>query len=236
MQYEPLIISHLRKEIRNGYSPIVLFVGKQRTGKTFCALLFAYIFDKRFDTDKQMIFNIADFIEAVWKYEHKVLVLDECGTYLDPTMHLQIQQRAYAHVIQSQAYKQNIIFLITPHAFDFGKYHRKDVDSIVSMISRNEFGSMAKIYSVDTWRANINEIKMRMKHQETLCGIPQPPNHIKNVYLGKYQGQQKGEILEKERIRVLVKNIKDQASNDKVMGKSISSSQDKTMFHTNPIK
>lgn len=217
MQPPSLLIGHLNGQLRRGYAPIVLFVGRQRSGKTAAALTYAYEFDKDFDVDKQMIFNIADFIEAVWKFNKKVIILDEVGTYLDPTMHLQLQQRAYAHIIQSQAYKQNIIFLVTPHAHDFGKYHRKDVDSIVRIVGRNKNGAIAKISAVYTDYADLNEIKMWRKEMEIVSNIPLPPKHIWDAYINKYQSQQKEEILERERLKVMVKEMRDAMSQDRLL-------------------
>ena len=131
-----VLLDWAKNRIRRGFSPIILVVGKQRTGKTCTALLFASQIDKEFDVDKQMFFDVVSFAKAVNKYRRKVLILDEAGIELDSYRYSDTRQRAFSHIIQSQAYKQNTLFLVLPHSNDLAKCHRRHIDGYVIIPNR----------------------------------------------------------------------------------------------------
>lgn len=62
-----------------GFSPIVLFTGRQRMGKTALAMRIASEINPDWTPDKFMMFRIEDFAEAYNKYSGEILILDEAG-------------------------------------------------------------------------------------------------------------------------------------------------------------
>src|SRR4030066_134127 len=93
--HQPAIITYINIQRKMGFSPIILFVGRQRVGKTALALKIAYEVNHKFDIKKHMTYKIEDFAEAYDKYNNEVLILDEAGGPLDPYEHASITQRGY---------------------------------------------------------------------------------------------------------------------------------------------
>jgi len=108
----PLLLDYIKYQRKNGFSPILLFTGKQRMGKTSLAMATAEAIDPGWDPATNMMFKIEDFADAYDKLNNQILILDEAGISLDPYEHASITQRVYSHIVQTQAYKQNIVFLV----------------------------------------------------------------------------------------------------------------------------
>lgn len=189
-----IFLEWARNRIRKGFSPIILIVGKQRTGKTCLALLFAYMLDSNFDPDKQMFFDVVSFAKAVNKYHNKVLILDEAGIELDSYRYNDTRQRAFSHIIQSQAYKQNTLFLVLPHSNDLAKCHRRHIDAYVVVPYRRQY-IFANPY-ISYW--NLNEIDIRARKIEHIYHVPLPPSHLYAAYKKRFEAQIKQGILEGE--------------------------------------
>lgn len=175
----PVILNHIRNQIKKGYSPIILVVGQQRSGKTALALRLAYEINNDFNTQTDMFFKIEDFAQAISENTHKVFILDEAGIELDPYEHMAIHQRVYSHIIQTQAYKNNVIFIVLPFASEIGKRHCKHVNAILEVFGRGCF----KTYSAHSWRSDLSMRPPRLTHMETFVGMPLPPDNIWKPYI-----------------------------------------------------
>jgi len=186
------IIKYIKHQRKKGYAPIILFVGKQRSGKTALALRIAYEVEKKFDIDKQMFFRIEDFANAYDKFHDKILILDEAGISLDPYEHMSITQRVYSHIVQSQAYKRNIVFLVLPFASEIGKNHRKHVSAIVHVLGRGLYS----LYATTSWHPDLSFKPPRLIHVETVGLVPLPPPHIWDTYITTGQESYKKEIMD----------------------------------------
>lgn len=194
-QQDPLIIRYLKHQLKTGFSPIILVVGRQRTGKTSLALRLAYELEgKDFDVEKQMFFDIPSFIRAIDKYTKKVIILDEAGVELDPWKAMDNRNRAYSHIIQTQAYKNNVIFICLPFASEFGKTHRKHVQAVIHCTKRGSYN----LYSAWSWHPDLNFTKIRMTTVENVRKVSMPPEEIYNVYKNKYEKQMKKQIMDSE--------------------------------------
>jgi hypothetical protein len=189
-----IFLEWVRSRIRMGFSPIVLIVGKQRQGKTCMALRMAYEIDPNFDVKKQMFFDVITYAKAVDKYKRKILILDEAGIELDTYRFSDVRQRCFSHLIQSQAYKQNTLFIVLPHASDLAKCHRKHVDSLMVIPFRGSY----IFYSPRVAYYDMNEINFMVKKIEHILQVPLPPSHLFNEYKTQYEKQIKQDILEKE--------------------------------------
>ena len=186
-----IFLDWARFRIRAGFSPIILIVGKQRMGKTFAALTFASWLDKTFDPEKQMFFDILSFAKAVNKYNNKVLILDEVGVELDTYRYSDARQRAFSHIVQSQAYKQNTLFLVLPHSSDLARCHRKYVDALIVIPARR----MAIMYMPSVFYHDMNEIDIRTRKATVMVGVPLPPQHLLELYKQRYEKQIKQGIM-----------------------------------------
>jgi hypothetical protein len=186
-----ILIDYLTNQKRLGFSPIVLFTGRQRMGKTALAMRIASEIDPDWNPNEYMMFRIEDFAEAYNKHNGKILILDEAGVSLDPYEHMSIQQRVYSHIVQTQAYKQNIVFLALPFASEIGKNHRKHVDAIVEVIWRGVY----KLYRTSSWRSDLSQKPPRLELMEIVGGVPLPPKHIWDWYAGEGQKIYKENIM-----------------------------------------
>lgn len=187
-----LLVQYIRNKLKKGYSPIILFVGRQRVGKTALALRIAYEINPSFNAATDMFFRVEEFAEALHKGTSKVLILDEAGVSLDPYEHMSIQQRVYNHIIQTQAYKNVVVFLVLPFASEIGKQHRKHVHAIAQVFARGCY----KLYRCQTWHADLSNKPPRLIDVETVVGVPLPPKHIWDVYLTNGQDTYKRDIMD----------------------------------------
>lgn len=191
----PLIVDYINIQRKLGFSPIILFTGKQRTGKTALAMRMAYELNKDWDPKKYMTFKIEEFAEAYDTYNKQILILDEAGVPLDPYEHASITQRVYTHIIQTQAYKSNIVFLVLPFASEIGKQHRKHINAIVEVLWRGIY----KLYRTRNWYSDMSNKPPRLEVIETVRDVPLPPPHIWEWYIGAGQKEYKESIMQMQR-------------------------------------
>jgi len=188
-----ILLNYIRSRLMHGKSGLILVVGEQRSGKTAIALRIAYEIDHAFDIDKQMFFKIQEFAGAMHRFNRKPLILDEAGVSLDPYEHMTITQRVYNHIIQTQAYKQNVVFLCLPFASEIGKQHRKHVNAIVEV----QRPGVCKVYATFKWYADLSFKPPRSMLIEHISNppIPLPPPHIWDKYRSEFEKQYKESIL-----------------------------------------
>lgn len=186
-----ILIPWAKARVRRGFAPIILIVGKQRMGKTCLGLRLAYEIDPFFDVDKQMFFDVISFAKATNKYNKKVLIVDEAGIELDTYRYSDVRQRAFSHIVQSQAYKQNTLFMILPHSSDLARCHRKYVDALLVVPRRGSYIMYRP--TVDYW--DMNEIDIRTMKMEIIDHVPLPPAPLFNSYKTKYEKQIKQGIM-----------------------------------------
>lgn len=189
-----IFLEWTKNRIRKGFSPIILIVGKQRSGKTCLALLFAHLLDKDFDPEKQMFFDVVSYAKAVNRYRRKVLILDEAGIQLDSYRYNDTRQRAFSHIIQSQAYKQNTLLLCLPMPQDLAKCHRRNIDAYIIVPRRGQY--IFGYPYLSFW--NLNEMDMRAKKIEHIFRVPLPPAYLYDAYKKKFETQIKQGILQGE--------------------------------------
>lgn len=191
---QPLFLWWAKNRIARGFAPVILIVGKQRMGKTFTALTIAHTIDPKFKPDNQMFFDIMSFANAVKKYNNKVLILDEAGIELDTYRYSDMRQRAFSHIVQSQAYKQNTLLIVLPHSADLARCHRKYVDALVVIPARKK----AMVYRPNIQYWDMNNLDIRTKKMEVIYHVPLPPKWLIDEYKAKFEKQIKEGILDSE--------------------------------------
>lgn len=182
-----------RKQIRDGYQLIVIFTGMQRSGKTATAMRFAYELDQSWTPDL-MSFKIDDLVDLFSKNKHKIIIFDEAGVSLDPLQHLTLTQIVYKHIIQTQAYRQNHIFLCLPYAIEIGKAHRNHVQWTVNI---RRYGNKV-FYDTRKIMNRHDDLSFRPPyryHLESAGAVPLPPKHIWEPYINKNQQVYKESIM-----------------------------------------
>lgn len=194
-----LLLEYLANKQRKGFSPICLICGEQRLGKTMLSFKLAWELKKyEFDPKKHYFTSVKEFAMAYFQNNNKVLIYDEIGDELDPFRAMDILNRAFSKIIQTQAFHNNILFAILPYAIDFTKGHRKYVKVVVEVVKRGRY----KMYSTYTWAANLNETKIRLTHLETMDGVPLPPYHLEDYYKSKLEKSTKDEIMNRQLVKL----------------------------------
>ena len=188
---EPLVIRYIRHQIKQGYSPLILFVGRQRVGKTAMAMRMAYDLDNTWTNDL-MTFKIEDFLQLYNKHSKKILILDEASIGLDPYEHMMITQRIYRHIIDTQAYKQNIVFIVLPFAKGIGRTHRDYVNIIINVRARGFYVAKAVV----AWHDDLSYKPPFTWILEEIYDVPLPPTHIWEPYIKSGQKIYKENIME----------------------------------------
>ncbi len=191
----PMLIPYLQNQQKNEFSPVVLVVGRQRMGKTTTALTLGYEMEgDEFDPRGQLVNSVKEFGHAWKRYNNKVIVYDEVGQELDPFRAMNNLNRVFSHIVQTQAYKRNVLFVILPHATDVVKGHRKYVNAVVHIVGRGSY----KLYAVYSWHADMNDSKLRMTLIEHVTKVPLPPKHILSYYKNEREKDMKDKILDRE--------------------------------------
>lgn len=190
----PMFVTWARNRIRRGYCPIVLVTGEQRSGKTCLALRFAYDLDPDFNPDEQLFFKVIDFAKAVMTKTRKVLVLDEAGIELDRFRYADARARCFSHVVQTQAYKQNTLFIVLPHNSDIAKCHKPYIKMLLVVRGHGHY----KAYIPTTRYWDMNDMIITTKMIEEVYDVPLPPEYIYTAYKERYEKQIKEDILKGE--------------------------------------
>lgn len=195
-------MTYIRNQRRQGFSPIIEFCGRQRLGKTRQAILNAYYIDKEngneFDLKEQLHVNALNFVKAYDKFSGRPLIYDEAGKDLDPMRAMDDINRAVSHVLQSQAYKGNPVFIILPFASDIGKAHRKQIDAVYYVYGRGKY----KLYACFRWHADINDTPIRQALMEDIINVPQLPAFLEDYYRDNIEKQTKRDIMTQEVLKL----------------------------------
>lgn len=197
-----ILLDGLISKLKHGYSPILLVVGEQRSGKTFYAIWLAEQLEKSFNVDTGLVTSIDDFCKTFSKARQKVIILDEAGVSLDPMRSAEVTQRVYSHIIQSQAVRQNLVILVLPCASDFGHQHKVHIYAETEVLGHNKNGLMIRNYVLRKWRANPNDVDINIRHLETKRDIPKPSKENERKYLDVKQMVDKDSILNSETMRL----------------------------------
>jgi len=129
------------REMRKGYSPIILVCGRPRSGKSHAGLTLASIFStlhfyKWYNYKAQFFFFPKDLIKAMDDTGGQIMVLDEAGASLNKRAWQSDFSFAFDKVLQTQGFLQNTYIFILPFASDLVKDCRKYVDYVIKTQKR----------------------------------------------------------------------------------------------------
>lgn len=211
------IVRWLRREIKRNNSPIVVFCGRPRSGKTAFAMRCAWeIYPRKFQYD-HVVRTIEEFAIAYQKYNNDIIILDEASTSLYVYDWNTVFQKVFSIINDTQAFRYNIVFIVLPMVHKLGKVHRYDVDAIIE-VSRftvyNEFKDKFEdqvFYKYQIHKKRYNDLMMhppRVMNIVDKCGpVPMPPAHIWNPYIEHGQKEFKDKILSEQLAKILPKKI-----------------------------
>lgn len=192
---DTVTMRYFKHQIKSGYAPIVLVVGRQRTGKTFFAMYLAEQICKmrgqKFNVDNDMFFTVEDLAQRYDEGMNKVYILDEAGISLNVYEGNQLHQRVFQKIVESQAYRSNILVIVLPHARDVGSHHFHHVNVVFSMLGRGR----AKMKHVSQRYDELSKKPPFVEDFEVLRDIPEPSKEVTLRYLEVGQQNFKQEIL-----------------------------------------
>jgi hypothetical protein len=165
---KPLVLDLIAQRFNNGYSPVVLFCGKMRVGKTTKAYLFAHwlsklVFNRKWEYKKNTIVSMEQFVSKLANNESEVLLIDECQRIFGKKLWYTKDSILFDTLLTSQAYKHYIILLILPTASNIGTDHAINVNYVVPCSNR---------ILCQPYRVNANEwdiaLKQKVIHKDSL--------------------------------------------------------------------
>lgn len=135
------------------YSPIVLIQGNMQTGKSTMLKIFSdYISQKKNDCDwdfkKYCARSFDEFIEYADKYDNSIVAIEEAGFQLGANEWYTKSNNLFNKIMQTQAYKHNIYFIVLPHSLGIAKMHRRLVDMSFIVKRKIENKKRSLIYPV----------------------------------------------------------------------------------------
>lgn len=160
----PAVVQLIAERFKNGYSPVVLVVGKMRCGKTTKAFLLLQwlswlIYKKEWDWKNNTIITIDQFIEKLDSGKDEFLLIDEVQRMFAKKDWYKEESRIFDKILTSQAYKHSIIFLVLPRASALGSDHIFNVDYVIYVKNRK----LILPYKLDSNLWDIDLKKKRLK-------------------------------------------------------------------------
>lgn len=166
-----------------GYSVILLYVGRPRTGKSWVGLSTACVFDPKFRTEPIMYFSIKTFaieilnriINKNFFFEYKVFLIDEVGKDLDFRVYSSLFNRTFSYILQTQQIVNKLFILCLPHAKLLAKAHHYLIN-YVARCSRAR--GKVVVYEITTDYADLEGKSIFRSKLETIHNFPTPPQNV----------------------------------------------------------
>jgi len=126
----PKAIQNIVNFFKKGYSPIIVFTGEMRCGKTTKAFMTAcwlswLIWGKRWNWEDQVITSLKQFVKKIDTKKEEIIFLDEVQGFLNAKEWYSQKNIIFNKIMQSQAYKHMIFILVLPYARGMAKDHRR---------------------------------------------------------------------------------------------------------------
>lgn len=137
----PKAILKIATLFNKGYSPIIVFTGEMRCGKTTKAYLIAnwlsqICFGKKWDWKDGVVTELKQFVRKIDSSKEEILFIDEVQGFLNAKEWYSQKNIIFNKIIQSQAYKHTIIILVLPYALGMAKDHRRLIHMLLWVKNR----------------------------------------------------------------------------------------------------
>lgn len=97
---------------------IIIVTGERRNGKSFGAIRLAEHLQKDFDVEKNLFFNVKDFLVRWNTLDGGVIILDEASENVDRRNWFSIENRVFNSLITREGYRRNVAILTFPTVSD----------------------------------------------------------------------------------------------------------------------
>lgn len=137
------VLGYCISQMRNGFSPLIIIVGKQRVGKSFIAVWLAHniaqFFNKTFDPIRNTFYDPEEVIRTLNTFEKESIIIDEAGAYLNKTEWYSKIAIALDKIVQTQGYLHNCYIFCSPFGADVAKTFRKHFDLMIYVRKKGVF-------------------------------------------------------------------------------------------------
>ncbi len=197
----PFILNFIKKKQALGHSLLVLICGETNSGKSITAMSLSYFFFKKFDTFKNLFFDVDKFLIHLFNSRSEVLVIDEANKHLDSMKWWDDFNLAFSMAVNTQRERNNLYVVVLPIAKHLASQHRDMADVLIVMKEQG----IAYCYIIKKRFGEFRDLHIRPVFVGVLK-IGLPPEHI----LKDYQAREKTDkrnILRQAINKVLNKRI-----------------------------
>lgn len=202
------IVNWLKRDIKNNNTPLLIFCGRQRSGKTAFAMRVAWeVYGDKFSFDN-VVNTIEDFAKLMKTKKNTCIILDEATVSLYVYDWNSFLHKIFTIIQDSQAYKHNMVIVVLPMVSHLTSQQKEMADAVVEMKKikvwddkQHKFVAkyFYKYMKQHQQYSNMNKRKIFMSTIVETCGpVPLPPDHIWLPYLQKGQSEFKENILDEQ--------------------------------------
>jgi len=139
----PSVVKRICERYRNGYSPIIIFVGKMRVGKTTKAFLILnwiswILFNEKWNWRDGTMINFDQILDQLDNPKAKIKLADEVQRMFEKKDVFKQESLLFNKLLTSQAYLHYIFAMILPKASALGSDHASNVDYVLYVKSRKQ--------------------------------------------------------------------------------------------------
>jgi len=199
------IVNWLKRQIRQKNTPLIIFCGPTRSGKTAFAMRVAYeTWGKKF-TYEHVVNTIEDFALAMKNNTHSCIILDEATVSLFVYDWANFLHKIFTVIQDTQAFKHNVAIVILPQISHLSTQQKQMADVIIEMkkirgwnetAGRSENQYFYKYLKPHKQYSSLNTEKIWVTEVGTFGPVPLPPDHIWKPYIDKGQTEFKQKILD----------------------------------------
>lgn len=137
------VLGYCISQMRNGFSPLIIIVGKQRVGKSFIAVWLAYniskFFNKEFDPIKNTFYDPEEVIKNLYNFQKQPIIIDEGGAVLSKNEWYSKIAIAMDKIVQTQGWLSFCFIVCSPFGADVFKSFRKHFDMMIYVRKKGVF-------------------------------------------------------------------------------------------------
>lgn len=183
----------IKSRLDKGEAPLIVVVGGTGKGKSMTALIIAQhflarYFNKDFDFENNMFFDVLDLSEKLQNTSQGVIYLEEAGVSLNADEWASDFNKVYNRIQQTQRFRNNLYILVLPHVRFLAKAHRYFITLMIKKTNKKT----AVVYGVNVDEADLEGKYVRRSTIEYLTNIPLPSEEtIKQFEKHDHKNKQK---------------------------------------------
>jgi len=188
------IVDLVHNRLRHNQNALIAITGQTGTGKSMCALEFAWLIDKDFNADK-IVFTVKDFLELLKTLKKgEVVVFDEAGVDFDARRSSSNKNVFFSNVLKTFRYRNIPTIFTLPHLAMLDRNARRLFHYWVKtqMIDYERNVCWTKFYVIDSqddWSDVLKRYMIRVfdpntheKRRIVRIGFKKPPQKLIDDY------------------------------------------------------